>query len=261
MSPPVLVQAGFELEPLAGEAGIEGGGAGDRLGAAEGEPGGLPDGRLGAVGHLDRAIEVVGVDPPGRGAGRVDGVHNSNGSGYTSARVSGGRDLGARQPHVFAGDAGREAVALHQKIAVAVVHRVDAARRRHVGQHTDGEVLGGIVGVGGVQVAGEAAPKSKQSIHISMLREAGVAACAAMTNVSLCAPEAFTRLPVKRLVRSSSADVYCPIPEEENMSEHAIPIVAREAALSRMQKFMTPSPVPSCFPPLVLDSRHQPKTI
>lgn len=29
------------------------------------------------------------------------------------------------------------------------------------------------------------------------------------------------------------------------MSEHANPIVAREAALSRMQKFMTPSPVPS----------------
>ena len=58
MPPPVLVQAGFELEPLAGEAGIEGRRAGDCLRAAEGEPCRLPDRGLRPVGHQDRAVEV-----------------------------------------------------------------------------------------------------------------------------------------------------------------------------------------------------------
>jgi hypothetical protein len=61
---PVVVQAGFGLEPLAGEAGVEGGGAVDHVGGAERLPEGIPDQRLGRSRHLDRTVEVVDADAP-----------------------------------------------------------------------------------------------------------------------------------------------------------------------------------------------------
>ena len=40
-----------------------------------------------------------------------------------------------------------------EQIAVVVVDGVDGPRRRHVGEDANGEVLGGVVGVGGLEVA------------------------------------------------------------------------------------------------------------
>ena len=43
MSVPVIIEAVFDLEPLAGEAGVVGERSGDGLGGAEGGPHRLPD--------------------------------------------------------------------------------------------------------------------------------------------------------------------------------------------------------------------------
>ena len=63
MSMPVIVKAGFELEPLAGEAHVERSGrAGDGLDGAEGLIDHAPHDRGCIVGHRDGAVEMVGVD-------------------------------------------------------------------------------------------------------------------------------------------------------------------------------------------------------
>ena len=76
---PVVVEAGFDLEGLAGEAEVVGGAAGDRLDFAPGFPGGLPDGCLGRIGHADGTAQVVGVNVVerggfGNGQRQVDGA-------------------------------------------------------------------------------------------------------------------------------------------------------------------------------------------
>ena len=58
---PVLVEAGFGLEPLAGEAGGDGG-SGGGADAAEGEVACGPDFRAACVGAEDGAPDVVGAD-------------------------------------------------------------------------------------------------------------------------------------------------------------------------------------------------------
>ena len=58
---PVVVQATFELEPLAGEAGVQRLRAGRRM---EGAPGGvdhIPDGGFCGVRHPHRAVQMVDV--------------------------------------------------------------------------------------------------------------------------------------------------------------------------------------------------------
>ena len=68
MTVPVVVEARFQLEPLAGETPVEHGGAGDRrddrMGAAEGQPYRLPHHRLGVVRHHDGALQLVGMNVP-----------------------------------------------------------------------------------------------------------------------------------------------------------------------------------------------------
>ena len=56
------MQAGFDLEVLAGGAQVVGYGAGEGLDFAPGFPGGLPHGGFRGAGHADGAAEVVGVD-------------------------------------------------------------------------------------------------------------------------------------------------------------------------------------------------------
>jgi hypothetical protein len=64
VSHPVLVQARFHLEPLAGEA--EGdGGAGGGADAAEGEVARGPDDSAGVVGGEGRAADVIGAEGSG----------------------------------------------------------------------------------------------------------------------------------------------------------------------------------------------------
>jgi hypothetical protein len=58
----VVVEAGFDLEVLAGEAEIVGVGAAEGLHFAPRFPCGLPDGGFGRAGHADGAAEVIGVD-------------------------------------------------------------------------------------------------------------------------------------------------------------------------------------------------------
>jgi hypothetical protein len=61
---PVLVQAGFGLEPLAGEAQVDGG-AGGGAHATERQVGCGPDLDAGCVGAEDRAADLVGADEGG----------------------------------------------------------------------------------------------------------------------------------------------------------------------------------------------------
>jgi hypothetical protein len=58
---PVVVEPRLELEPLAGEAGVEGGRAGDLMHRAEGLVEGPPDGGAGSVRQPLGAHEVIGV--------------------------------------------------------------------------------------------------------------------------------------------------------------------------------------------------------
>jgi hypothetical protein len=64
---PVLVEAGFGLEPLAGEAGGDGG-SGCGADASEGQIGGGPDLGSASVGAEDGAADVVGADEGGDAA-------------------------------------------------------------------------------------------------------------------------------------------------------------------------------------------------
>ena len=103
---PVVVEAGFDLKILAGEAEVVGCGAADGLDFAPGFVSGLPDGGLCPVGHAEGAAEVVGVD-----------VIEVGGFGYREGEVDGGVVVGCqkiicvriilvvvrRQPDVVAG--------------------------------------------------------------------------------------------------------------------------------------------------------------
>ncbi len=102
---PVVMQAGFDLEPLAGEAGVVGGGADDGVDATPGLPDGVPDAGLRGGGHLDRAVEVIDADAVGDRR-RVDGADNGEGTINDSARAHGGGDLGLVKVDVFARGAG-----------------------------------------------------------------------------------------------------------------------------------------------------------
>ena len=104
---PVVMQAGFELVPLAGEARVERGGPGDRVHAAPGQPDRVPDHGFGAVRHADGPIEVVDVDHPQLRAGSADARHHPERSVDLGAGAGCGRDFRLGQPDVLPRRAGR----------------------------------------------------------------------------------------------------------------------------------------------------------
>ena len=101
MAVPVVMQAGFELEPLAGEAQVERQRAGQRLHGAPGLVLGLPHQRLGRVRHANRPVQVIRVDVVGRGR-RVDAIHNRDRPVDLGARGGRRRDFRLGQPDVLA---------------------------------------------------------------------------------------------------------------------------------------------------------------
>ncbi len=78
MPVPVVMQAGFQLEPLAGEAGVQGFRACQRMRATPGLPHGIPHDRPRAVRHLDGAVQMIDVHHQQRGR-RVDIGHDRDG--------------------------------------------------------------------------------------------------------------------------------------------------------------------------------------
>jgi len=93
MAVPVVGEAGFDLEVLAGEAEIEGLGAGDRVGLAPGLVAGLHTVCLGCVRHSDRTAEMVGVNHVkkgglGHGQWQVRWLAPGSSPGAGSARLA-----------------------------------------------------------------------------------------------------------------------------------------------------------------------------
>ena len=122
------MEAGFGLEPLSGESGVDGG-AGCGADAAEGEVACGPDLGAARVGPEDGPPDVVGADEGGYSA-------FDHGEG------------GAVKPHIFADQGARGLVILGDSIPGAVEHRMnrDAAR-----QHPDRLPPGEVVFVAGFQ--------------------------------------------------------------------------------------------------------------
>lgn len=99
------MEAGFALEPLAGEAEVDRG-AGGGADAAEGEVGGGPDLGAGRVGAEDGAADVVGSDE-----GEDTAFDDDDG--------------GAVQPDIFADQGAGGFVVFCDAVTLAVEHRVD----------------------------------------------------------------------------------------------------------------------------------------
>jgi hypothetical protein len=126
---PVLVEAGFALEPLAGEA-VGGEGAGGDMHAAKGLVGGGPDLRSGGVGREDGAIDVGGAD---------EGDHSAFDDGDRVPAV----------PDIFADQRSGGFVVLGDAAAVRIGDGVDDDRGRR-GEGAD--CLGRVVSHGGTGV-------------------------------------------------------------------------------------------------------------
>ncbi len=94
------MQAGFDLEPLAGEAGVVGGGADDGVDAAPGLPDGVPDRCLRGGGHLDGAVQVIDADPVGDRR-RIDRADNGQRAIHDGPRAHGRGDLRLVEVDVF----------------------------------------------------------------------------------------------------------------------------------------------------------------
>ena len=80
---PVVGEAGFDQEVLAGKAEVLLHRAGDLPGLAEGIVAGGPDGGAGGIRQAKRAAEVVGVDHEELGGGGVDA--RDQGEGFECA--------------------------------------------------------------------------------------------------------------------------------------------------------------------------------
>ncbi len=126
---PVLVQAGFGLEPLAGEA-QRGVGAGGCVHATEGEVGGIP--------HLHPRIVC-----------RKDGPPNVVGADKVQRAVLDHADDHRVRPDVFAdqraGAGRRIVVVLRDPVAKRVIHRMDRLSRLR--QMADQLLAKGILGI------------------------------------------------------------------------------------------------------------------
>jgi hypothetical protein len=143
---PVVVQAGFGLVPLAGEAGVEGGGAGDAVRATPGLPDSGPHRDLRRVGHQHRPVEVVDADVPDGHARRADAVDHGQRTVDLRHRLTRRRDLGLRQPDVLTHRARRRAGRLGDNVAEDVVDEVRRADGAG-GLLADGELFPPVVGV------------------------------------------------------------------------------------------------------------------
>jgi hypothetical protein len=115
---PVVVQTGLELVPLAGEAVVERGGAGDGAHLAIGQIACLPDHIPVLVGHHERALEMIGVD--------IIEVR----CGHTGFGNHGQRP--PLEPDVF-GDEAAGGVVFGDHIAIEIVHHVQGERHGVVG--------------------------------------------------------------------------------------------------------------------------------
>lgn len=155
MPVPVVVQAGLQLEPLAGKAGVQGLRAGDGVRRTPRRVDHVPHRRLGAVRQPNKTVQMIGVDVERDGRG-VDGIDDGDGPVDGRARAACGCNLGLHQPDVLA-HGGPGGVKLGDDVAPLVVHGVDGAvGRAGVGDGARGELLAAIVGVGGFEVTLEA---------------------------------------------------------------------------------------------------------
>ena len=135
---PVVAQAGFEEEVLAGEAEILLHRAGDADGLAEGIIGRSPDGGAGRVRQPQRAAQMVGVDHQQRGRWRVHPGDEAQGQrrglgALLIVVVGGGGDIIHREPDIVPQRGTRGAVRLRQKFAIEavdVMHLAGRAARR-----------------------------------------------------------------------------------------------------------------------------------
>ena len=85
MPVPVVMQAGFQLEPLAGEARVERLGSRQRMRRAPGGVDHVPDAGFGGIRHAHRAVELVHVHHQQRGRHRVDRIHDRDGEVHLRA--------------------------------------------------------------------------------------------------------------------------------------------------------------------------------
>ena len=120
---PVVVQACFELEPLAGEAGVVNLGAGDGVRPSPGQPDGRPDARPRRIGHLHGPVQMIDVHHEQRRRCGVDARDDGHGSIQRRAAAHRRCDLSFRQPDVLA-------------------HR--RARRVQLGDHISEHIMNGM---------------------------------------------------------------------------------------------------------------------
>jgi hypothetical protein len=143
------MQAGFGLEPLAGEAGVQGRGAGDAVHASPGLPDGVPDAGFGGGRHLDGAVQVVNADPVGHGR-CVDRADHREGTIHDCAAVHRRGDLGFVEVDIFARRAGSPCRAaaggFGDDVAHAVVDEVRGCGRARL--NARGQLLERVVGIG-----------------------------------------------------------------------------------------------------------------
>jgi hypothetical protein len=98
---PIVVQAGFDLEPLTRKSCIQRLGSCHRVHAAPWQPHRIPDVDLGRIGHADRAVEIVHMDVQRHRARRIHARDHRNRPVDRHARVLRWRDLDVVQPDVF----------------------------------------------------------------------------------------------------------------------------------------------------------------
>ena len=96
MPVPVVMQAGLQLEPLAGKTDVQRLRAGDGVRGAPRRPDHVPDGGLGSVRHAHRTVQMIGVDEERHGRG-VDGIDDGDRPVHGRAAVPRRRDLGVGQ--------------------------------------------------------------------------------------------------------------------------------------------------------------------
>ena len=142
MAVPVVGQAGFDQEELAGEAQVVLDGGGEAVRLAPGIVERLPRRGAGRIGHADGAAQVIGVDHGEHRRCGVDGGHE--GQGQIDRRI-----VIAGQPDVFPECRSGGAIGFGDQVAVEVV---DVVHRAHRSAWRSGDscyhLLERIVGVG-----------------------------------------------------------------------------------------------------------------